>query len=59
MIKHTKFLAENHSTLSVIFSVFIFSNDDARSIVLQTDSGTYIPLTLSAHSLNTIIYNKT
>jgi hypothetical protein len=53
------FLANNHSTLSVIYSAFVFSNDDTRSIILQTDSGTYIPITLSAHSLNTIIYNKT
>ena len=57
-IKHTTFCAENHSTLTTIYSAFVFSNDDTRRTVLQTDSGKYIPLTLSAHSLNTIIYKN-
>jgi len=55
-IKHTTFLAENRSTLTVTFSISVFSNNDTRSTVLQTDSGKYIPLTLPAHSLHTIIY---
>jgi len=52
-IKHTTFCTENHSTLTVIYSVSVFSNNDTRSTLLQNDSGTYIPLTLSVH---TIIY---
>jgi hypothetical protein len=54
-IKHS-FHAKNHSALTVIYSVSVFSNNETKSTILQTDSGTYIPLTLSAHSLNTIIY---
>ena len=55
-IKHTTLRAENHSTLTVIYSVSVFSNNDTRSTTLHTGSGTYIPLTLAAHSMNTIIY---
>jgi len=57
-IKHTTFCADKNSTLIVTYFVSLFSNNDTRSTVLQTDSGTYIPLTLSAHSLNTIIYKN-
>ncbi|XP_021925903.1 glucosylceramidase-like isoform X2 [Zootermopsis nevadensis] len=44
---------------NIVAVVLLNSKDDAKKISLQTDAGSYISITVAAHSLNTIIYNKT
>ncbi|PSN49700.1 putative glucosylceramidase 4 [Blattella germanica] len=42
----------------LIFFNLNFRNDDNRKIVLQTESGDYMPITVQAHSLNTVLFNN-